>query len=77
MSAIKTGKMTEEQVDQFLANLRKTLLEAEGVEFRMYRSVKDTTKPGDVYNTYQPGKGLKVIIEVPCEKDDFYMDMPK
>lgn len=48
------------------------LLDDPSVTIQMSRSIKRTTQPGDVWETYAPGKGKRLRIEVPCGKGEYY-----
>lgn len=63
--------MNESAKQQILEGVRR-LLDAPDVTVRMVRSVRNTTKPKDKYETYEPGKGQRIYIEIPCSVGEYY-----
>lgn len=63
--------MTDERKKRILKQV-EDMLNQPNVIVRLACSVKRTTQPGDTTESYEPGQGFKVHIEIPCEPHEHY-----
>ena len=65
------GRITPEMRIKLIDSIQEMLNE-EKASVNFMRSVRRTTRPEDAWETYAPGKGRKIVIEVPCGPEESY-----
>jgi hypothetical protein len=63
--------LPEEVIQGALKTLEEMLREP-NVQVHLYRSVKRTTQPGDAWESYAPGVGRCIIVEIQCGIGEWY-----
>jgi hypothetical protein len=69
--------LPEEVIQKALKSLEE-MMRLPYVQVHLYQSIIRTTEIGDTYESYAPGRGRCIIVEIPCGPGESYdMDAPR